>query len=101
MITLNTSQENINTINLNASTTNKTHIITTTSSTTNTNISASSTLPSKNSTGIKMELLVENWLNENRDWFKRYAIENLDLNTVEKWLRSNNKKICKMNLKIK
>jgi hypothetical protein len=96
MITLNTSLGNINTINLNASTTNKTHIATATS-TNNTNIKASSTLPSKNSNGVKMELLVENWLNENKDWFKRYAIENLDLNTVEKWLRSNNKKICKCN----
>ena len=45
----------------------------------------------------KMELLVENWLNENKDWFKKYAFENLDINTVEKWLRSNNKKICKCN----
>ena len=42
-----------------------------------------------------MEQVVENWLNQNKDWFKLYAIENLDLNTVEKWLRSNNKKICK------
>jgi len=89
MITLNTSLENINTINLNASTTTNTN--------TNASSSSSTTIPSKHTNGIKMELLVENWLNENKDWFKRYAIENLDVNTVEKWLRSNNKKICKCN----
>ena len=59
------------------------------------NINSISLNGSSANIGPKMELLVENWLNENKDWFKHYAIENLDLNTVEKWLRSNNKKICK------
>jgi hypothetical protein len=44
-----------------------------------------------------MDQLVENWLNEHTDWFKMYAIENLDINTVEKWLRANGKRICKCN----
>jgi hypothetical protein len=44
-----------------------------------------------------MEQLVENWLNENIEWFKMYAIENLDISTVEKWLRANGKQICKCN----
>lgn len=48
-----------------------------------------------NDGGQNMELLVENWLCKNKEWFKNFALENLDLNTVEKWLRSNDKKICK------
>lgn len=42
-----------------------------------------------------IETLVENWLNENKSWFSSYAIENLDMSTVDKWLRINGKKICK------
>jgi len=42
-----------------------------------------------------MEKVVENWLNENKDWFETYAIENLNLKTVEKWLKLNDKTICK------
>ena len=44
-----------------------------------------------------IEKEVENWLNHNKEWFKTYAIENLDINTVDKWLKSNNKEICKCN----
>ncbi len=45
--------------------------------------------------GGTMERVVECWLDSHKEWFKKYAIENLDLNTVEKWLRSNRKQICK------
>jgi hypothetical protein len=44
---------------------------------------------------FNMEKVVENWLNENKDWFETYAIENLNLKTVEKWLKLNDKTICK------
>jgi hypothetical protein len=47
-----------------------------------------------------IEKEVEYWLNQNKEWFKTYAIEHLDLNTVDKWLKSNNvnvKEICKCN----
>ncbi len=46
-----------------------------------------------------MERVVECWLDSHKDWFKKYALENLDLNTVEKWLRCNNKQVCKCNPK--
>ena len=42
-----------------------------------------------------MEKMVENWLNENSSWFEAYAMENLNLKLVEKWLKMNDKKICK------
>ena len=45
-----------------------------------------------------MEQIVESWLDTNKDWFKKYALENLDLNLVEKWLQTNKKLICKCNL---
>lgn len=44
------------------------------------------------------EEFVESWLNENQSWFEMYALENLDLNTIEKWLLIHHKKICKCNL---
>lgn len=43
----------------------------------------------------EIESFVESWLKQNNQWFLSYAIENLDLCTVEKWLRINDKKICK------
>ncbi|RNA40034.1 hypothetical protein BpHYR1_029005 [Brachionus plicatilis] len=43
------------------------------------------------------EKFVESWLNEHPSWFEMYVLENVDLNTVEKWLRINDKKICKCN----
>jgi hypothetical protein len=42
-----------------------------------------------------MEELVQSWLDKNKNWFQLYALENLDLTTVDKWLRSNGKHICK------
>lgn len=42
-----------------------------------------------------MEECVQAWLDKNKTWFQLYAIENLDLNTVEKWLRTNGKRICR------
>ncbi|CAF0914014.1 unnamed protein product [Brachionus calyciflorus] len=41
------------------------------------------------------EKVVENFLSKNRNWFELYALENLDLNIVEKWLLLNNKKLCR------
>ena len=41
------------------------------------------------------EEAVANWLDSNKGWFQLYAIENLEANTVEKWLRSNGKRVCK------
>lgn len=41
------------------------------------------------------EDLVQSWLDSNKSWFQLYAIENLDANTVEKWLRTNGKRVCK------
>lgn len=41
-----------------------------------------------------MEKFVEEWLEKNSNWFKAYVIRNLDINTVKKWLKFNNQKIC-------
>lgn len=41
------------------------------------------------------EELVQAWLDTHKGWFQLYAIENLDANTVEKWLRTNGKRVCK------
>lgn len=48
----------------------------------------------------ELEQIVENWLNKNQSWFKCYAIENLDLSTVQKWLRLNGNEICTCKSKI-
>ena len=42
-----------------------------------------------------MEKTVENWLNANSGWFETYAMENLNMKLVEKWLKINQKTICK------
>lgn len=41
------------------------------------------------------EDMVQEWLDANKSWFQLYAIENLDANTVEKWLRTQGKRVCK------
>jgi len=104
MITINCI-ENISSINLNgsinalslSSSSSSSPPANNSSTTNNINSNTNNNNNSDNIASHKMELLVENWLNENKDWFKQYAFENLDINTVEKWLRSNNKKICKCN----
>ena len=68
--------------------------------TSNNNTSPTNTNNDKTSEIMNMEELVENWLASNKDWFRLYAIENLDLSTVEKWLRLHDKKICKCNNKL-
>ncbi|CAF0874237.1 unnamed protein product [Brachionus calyciflorus] len=43
------------------------------------------------------ELVIENWLDEHKGWFSSYALDKLDMYTVEKWLSLNGLKICKCN----
>jgi hypothetical protein len=39
-----------------------------------------------------MEEFVENWLNNNPEWFKSYVMDKLDKKTVERWLNLNGKR---------
>lgn len=71
----------------------------------NTNLSSSTTTNTTNSLHTSSHGLIRNdtvgeemvqaWLDTNKGWFQLYAIENLDANTVEKWLRSQGKRVCK------
>ena len=42
-----------------------------------------------------MDKLVETWLDDNPEWFEKYAIRNLEITTIQKWLKLNKSKtVC-------